>query len=169
MDTGLYENTGNELPVMPAPIRPASKVTAKEVVPWLFALVIMAAELFVTLFNVLTGMMIHVFLLVALLVMASAIWYRERRPAADIDETAGEVMIQGTPRFPVLHRPFSGADHPYPQPGHPDVEPPGDVLVPGNRRSSAVDLLCDHQGGWVPAGRCLSAPGGGYGSRQGWP
>ena len=99
MDTGLYENSGNELPVAPVPEAPAPKVTAKEVVPWLFALAIMTAELFVTMFNVCTGMVIHVFLLVALLVLASVIWRRESRSAAYIDETAGEVVIQGTPGY----------------------------------------------------------------------
>jgi membrane protease YdiL (CAAX protease family) len=99
MDTGLYERSGNELPVAPAPEAPAPKVTVKEVVPWLFALAIMTAELFVTLVNVRTGMVIHVFLLVALLVLASVIWYRESRSAAYIDETAGEAVIQGTPGY----------------------------------------------------------------------
>jgi membrane protease YdiL (CAAX protease family) len=99
MDSGLYEHSGNELPMAPVPVAPAPKVTVKEIAPWLFALAIMAAELFVTLFNVRTGMVIHVFLLVALLVLASVIWYREGRAGAFIVETAGETVIQGTPGY----------------------------------------------------------------------
>jgi membrane protease YdiL (CAAX protease family) len=99
MDTGLSGYSGSELPVTPAPEAPAPKVTAKEAVPWLFALAIMAAEMFVTLINVRTGMLIHVFLLVALLVVASVVWRRESVSAACIDETAGGAVRQGTPGY----------------------------------------------------------------------
>ena len=99
METELFEHSGEELPVAPAPVKPAPKVTVKEVVPWLFGLAIMVAELFVTLFNVRTGVVIHVFLLLALLVLASVIWHREGRAAASIDEAANEILIQGTPGY----------------------------------------------------------------------
>jgi membrane protease YdiL (CAAX protease family) len=96
MDTGLFEHCGNELQVAPVSERPAPKVSVKEVVPWLFALAVTMGELFVTLFNVRTGMVIHVFLLGTMLVWASVIWYQESRGD---DETAGEILIQGTPGY----------------------------------------------------------------------
>jgi membrane protease YdiL (CAAX protease family) len=99
VETEIPKHTGSELPGVTAAVRLLSKVTAKEAAPWLFALVIIAGELFVTLFNALTGMVIDVFLLITLLVLAGVIWQRESMSAADINETAGEIVIRSTPGY----------------------------------------------------------------------
>lgn len=93
------EHFRDDLPVAPALHAPMPKVTVKEVVPWLFGIYIMVAELFVTVFNVRVGMFMHALLLLVLLVLASVLWYREGRAAVRIDEAVGENVVIGTPGY----------------------------------------------------------------------
>lgn len=97
MDTEIAKHSESELPLEPARIMP--RVTIREVVPWLFALVVTGAELLVTLVNVRTGMLLHVLLLFALLVQASLMWYRDSRAAASIDGMTSEFLVQGTSSY----------------------------------------------------------------------
>ena len=76
-----------------------AKMTMKEITPWLFALCITLAEILVSLVNVRMGMLLHAFLLVALLIQASLCWFRDSR-AAGAEAEAGTVMeLRGTPGY----------------------------------------------------------------------
>jgi len=76
-----------------------AKITMKEVIPWLFALCITLAEILVSLVNVRIGMLLHAFLLVALLIQASLVWYRDSRAAGPVDDPESEWLVRGTPGY----------------------------------------------------------------------
>ncbi len=53
MNTGVAKHSESVPPFAPKPL--VTRVTVREIIPWLYALVILAAELLVTLVNVRTG------------------------------------------------------------------------------------------------------------------
>lgn len=104
MAAGTGEHSESELSLKPKSFisKLCIQVTIKEILPWVVALIITAAELLVTLVNVRTGMLIHVILLVSLLVLASVLWYPGGGAASidgAADGAANEAAVQGTPGY----------------------------------------------------------------------